>query len=60
MLNSFRLILRHSYFLQFTTIPLFSSYLTPTPLLKERGYSTDYLCFTLLLLKEKEMEDEVI
>ncbi|MCX6322357.1 MAG: hypothetical protein NTX93_11240 [Bacteroidia bacterium] len=25
----------------------------------ERGYITDILCITLLLLKEKEMEDEV-
>ncbi|MFA5818592.1 MAG: hypothetical protein WC854_04875 [Bacteroidales bacterium] len=25
----------------------------------ERGYLTDILCITLLLLKEKEMEDEV-
>jgi len=34
-------------------------YLTPTPLLKERGYITDYVFITLLLFKEKEMEDEV-
>jgi len=37
----------------------FRFYLTPTPLLLERGYLTDILCITLLLLKEKEMEDEV-
>ena len=30
------------------------------PLLEERGYLTDYICLTLLLLKEKEQEDEVV
>ena len=39
--------------------PLSLSYLTPAPLLQERGYTVDYMCITLLLLKEKEMEDEV-
>jgi hypothetical protein len=33
--------------------------LTPTPLLQERGYISDYKESTLLLLKEKELEDEV-
>jgi hypothetical protein len=34
---------------------------SPLPLpLCGRGYVTDYMFITLLLLKEKEMEDEVI
>jgi hypothetical protein len=46
-------------FVYLTPTPLYFVYLTPTPLLKERGYIPDYVCITLLLLKEKEMEDEV-
>jgi len=39
---------------------LFASFnLTPTPLLVERGYAIEYKYITLLLLKEKELEDEV-
>jgi hypothetical protein len=34
-------------------------YLTPTPLLKERGYIVECVYTILLLLKEKESEDEV-
>ncbi len=39
--------------------PSFYFYLTPAPLLLERGYYAVSLCITLLLLKEKELEDEV-
>jgi hypothetical protein len=35
------------------------SYLTPAPLLQERGYISDYLFFTPLLLVEKGMGNEV-